>query len=213
VDLANKIEAVLYMYGKPVTIARIRKILKSNEKETEQAISELFLRYEKSTGSLIIIRHKDRLMLTVKEEFSELVKRFVKEIELQKAVVETLAMIALNEPILQSHLSEVRGSGASEHVRELDRMGFVKRTRDGRSYRVELSKKFFEYFDIDKKQLKEKFKNIEQLNEGLLESAGAKDTEGKDQPEEGSNPGNLGKAQEQDAQPEGEPELDEKRRI
>ncbi len=183
-ELANKIEAVLYMYGKPVTIARIRKILKSKEEETEKAIKELFSRYEKSPGSLVVIRHKDRLMLTVKEEYSELVKRFVKEIELQKAVVETLAMIALNEPILQSRLSDVRGSSASEHVRELDRIGFIRRTREGRSFRIELSKKFFEYFDIDKKQLKEKVKSSEQLNEGLLESAQSAEVMESNNPEE-----------------------------
>ncbi|MFM7369016.1 MAG: SMC-Scp complex subunit ScpB, partial [Sphaerospermopsis kisseleviana] len=53
--------------------------------------------------------------------------------------------------ILQSELIELRGSGVYQHVPELVGLGFVRKRRDNesRSYSLQVTSKFHQYFQID----------------------------------------------------------------
>ena len=66
-------------------------------------------------------------------------------------VLRTLAAIALSRPIRQSDLINIRGSGAYQHIQELVEQGFVRKRRQesGRSYHLEVTNKFHQYFEID----------------------------------------------------------------
>ena len=71
-------------------------------------------------------------------------------VELKPAVLRTLSVIALKEPIRQSALKDMRGSNAYEHVQELLEKGLISRTKDknGRSYNLKTTPKFAEYFKL-----------------------------------------------------------------
>ena len=60
----------------------------------------------------------------------------------------TLATIALKGSITQTELVELRGSGAYQQVQTLVEQGFVgkRRPKDGRSYRLQVTDKFHQYF-------------------------------------------------------------------
>jgi hypothetical protein len=76
--------------------------------------------------------------------------------------METLAVIAYKYPkALQSEVVDIRGGGAYEHLAELERLGFIVRMPEGRSYRVKLTERFFNYFDVaDGKDIRDVFKNV-----------------------------------------------------
>ena len=69
--------------------------------------------------------------------------------DLKPAVLRTLSVIALKEPIRQTDLKELR-SNAYEHIQELLEKGLIIRTKDknGRSYNIKTSPKFAEYFKL-----------------------------------------------------------------
>ena len=71
-------------------------------------------------------------------------------VELKPAVLRTLSVIALKEPIRQSALKDMRGSNAYEHVQELLEKGLISRTKDknGRSFNLKTTPKFAEYFKL-----------------------------------------------------------------
>ena len=71
--------------------------------------------------------------------------------ELGKGALRTLAAIALKNPILQNELIELRGSSAYQQVAELVEQGFIRKKpqADGRSYWLEVTDKFHQYFEID----------------------------------------------------------------
>jgi segregation and condensation protein B len=71
--------------------------------------------------------------------------------ELNTATLRTLAAIALKNPMLQSDLINLRGSSAYQHVNELVELGFVRKRRqeEGRSYWLEITSKFYQYFEIN----------------------------------------------------------------
>ena len=72
-------------------------------------------------------------------------------VELGTGALRTLAAIALNNPILQSDLIELRGSGVYQHVPELVELGFVRKRRDNdsRSYLLQVTPRFHQYFQIE----------------------------------------------------------------
>jgi seryl-tRNA synthetase len=75
--------------------------------------------------------------------------------------METLAVIAWKYPVLQADVVKIRHNKAYDHLRQLEELGFIMRVKFGRTNKLTLTQKFFEYFDLPtKEQAKEVFKNI-----------------------------------------------------
>ena len=120
-------------------------------------------------SSLVVINEENLWKLTTKEEFGNIVRKIVSETELTKSQVETLAVIAFKYPIKQSDLIKIRTNKAYDHLMELEKSGFITRQRYGRSRLIKLTDKFFEYFDLPREKLKERFKGFEQLADTIEE--------------------------------------------
>ena len=75
--------------------------------------------------------------------------------ELKTSELRTLATIAIKKKILQSDLILLRGSGAYDHIKELLNKNFIvkRKQKDGRSYWLSLSEKFFQTFAVSKEYL------------------------------------------------------------
>ncbi|MDY7021441.1 MAG: SMC-Scp complex subunit ScpB, partial [Cyanobacteriota bacterium] len=71
--------------------------------------------------------------------------------ELGVGALRTLAAIALNGGIAQTDLVDLRGSGAYQQVQELVELGFInkRKQRETRSYWLQVTKKFHQYFQVD----------------------------------------------------------------
>ena len=69
----------------------------------------------------------------------------------RSGALRTLAAIALKHPLLQTDLIEWRGSSAYQQVSELVELGFIRKRpqTDGRSYWLEVTDKFHQYFEIE----------------------------------------------------------------
>lgn len=147
-SLKSKIETVLFVIAKSVTIKEISEILGEEEPEIEEAMLELIMDYSSRDGALEI-NDENGYILQVKEDFSEIVEKLC-PVELSGAILKTLTIIALKEPIRQSALKEMRGASTYEHVTELVKQGFIKRTKDknGRSFNLHTTPKFHEYFQL-----------------------------------------------------------------
>ena len=78
-----------------------------------------------------------------------------------RPLMETLAVIAWKYPVLQADVVKIRHNKAYDHLKQLDELGFITRMRFGRTNKITLTSKFFEYFDLpSKEQAKEVFKNV-----------------------------------------------------
>ena len=75
--------------------------------------------------------------------------------ELKTSELRTLATIAIKKKILQSDLILLRGSGAYDHIKELLEKKFIvkRKQKDGRSYWLSLSEKFFQTFAVSNEYL------------------------------------------------------------
>ena len=158
--LVQQIEAVLFSSGRKMGLEELAQILKSTKPKVKSALLELKQELETRETSLLLFNEGDEWKLTVREEHMSLVRSIVAETELPKAVLETLAIIAWRTPILQSDIIKLRNNKAYDHIRELVDAEFIAKERYGRSYKLKLTQKFNEYFDIDDiKKLKRRLEN------------------------------------------------------
>jgi segregation and condensation protein B len=160
-DNKKKVEAVIFAVGKEITTERISSLCSLETKEVDKIMNELMKEYSTSGNALKVVKKDSGWKLTVEDTYLPLVSSIVSSTEVDRPLMDTLAVIAWKYPIVQSEIIKLRGSGAYEHMRLLEEQGFVAKERFGRTYKVKLTQKFFEYFDLPSEEAKQAFlKNV-----------------------------------------------------
>lgn len=148
--LATQIEAILYLKGQPVSLAELSEWADGDRAAVEEAIIELMGDYAHRDSALEVVETPDGYALQLRPTFASLLHQLVPA-ELGTGSLRTLAAIALKNPMLQTELIELRGSSAYGQVQELVQLGLIRKRRqaEGRSYWLELTDKFHQYFEIE----------------------------------------------------------------
>jgi segregation and condensation protein B len=150
VSLAAKIEAILYLKGQPLTLTEIAQFAGCDRASAEEGLIALITDYAHRDSALEVVETPKGYSLQLREAFHDLVQTLV-PVDLGVGALRTLAAIALRGPISQTDLVELRGSGAYQHVQTLVEQGFVRKRRqsDGRSFWLQVTDKFYQYFQIE----------------------------------------------------------------
>ena len=148
--LATQIEAILYIKGQPLSLDEITDLASCDRSLVEDAIIELMTDYAHRDSALEVIETPTGYSLQLRTSFQSLLNNLIPA-ELGVGSLRTLAAIALKNPILQTDLINLRGSSAYQQVQELVELGLISKRRqtDGRSYWLEVTNKFHQYFEID----------------------------------------------------------------
>tara|TARA_Y100001978_G_C23648931_1_gene412323 strand:- start:649 stop:1188 length:540 start_codon:yes stop_codon:yes gene_type:complete len=149
IELITKIEAFLYLKGRPVTKKDLSEITCSDQALIDNALRELKSKYSQPESALELIENKSSISLELRQNLNEFVEDLLPA-ELKTSVLRTLAVIAIKKKILQSDLILLRGSSAYDHIKELLEKKFIQRRRqkDGRSFWLSLSEKFYQTFAV-----------------------------------------------------------------
>jgi len=153
----KRIEAVLFAVGKEITSERIASLCSMEVPQVEEAIIALSNQYTQMNNSLQIVKKENGWKLTVHDHYVSLVSSLVSNTELERPLMETLAVIAWRYPIIQSEVVKLRNAKAYDHMKQLEEMGFVAKEKHGRTFKIKLTKKFFEYFDLPSEEAKQAF--------------------------------------------------------
>lgn len=148
-SLPARLEAILYLKGRPLPLAELASIAGIGKEEAELALITLMTDYAHRDTALEIRQEGQTYGLQLRESLGDLVQSLL-PVDLSTAALRTLATIALKKRILQSELVELRGSGAYDHIKELLAQDFIERRRqsEGRSFWLSLSEKFHRTFAI-----------------------------------------------------------------
>ena len=148
--LATKIEAILYLKAQPLSVTAISEIAGCDRNRVEDALLELMDDYAHRDSALEVVENPTGYSLQLRSSFQSLLTNLVPA-ELGTGALRTLAAIALKGKILQTDLTELRGSSAYQQVQELVELGLVRKRRqvDGRSYWLEVTDQFHQYFEVD----------------------------------------------------------------
>ncbi len=168
-DLKKQVEAVLFAVGKEISCERISILCSVDVKKVTKILKSLKKDHADRDHSLQLVEKENGWKLTVRDEYVPLVSGIVTSTELERPLMETLAVVAWKYPIVQSEIVKLRGSGAYEHMRELVDQGFISKERFGRTYKVKLTKKFFNYFDLPSEAAKQAF--LSKVPQQVLEEA------------------------------------------
>lgn len=157
--LASTIEAILYLKAQPLSIAEIAEAAACDRDSAEEGLLELMADYAHRDSALEIVETPNGYGLQLREAFQHLVQIMVPA-DLGIGELRTLAAVAIKGPIAQTDLVDLRGSGAYQHVQELVLQGFVRKRRqsDGRSYWIQVTDKFHQYFQLN--QLPQSFETL-----------------------------------------------------
>ncbi len=148
-DYSKKVEAILFAAGRFVTADELCTIIGITNKDLiHHAIKTLYSRLQQEQSPLLLLEEKDAWKLSVGEQYQSFVSQVLPETELTKSELETLAVIAWKKPIYQSEVIAVRTNKAYKHIDDLEEMGFITRSKSGKTYELRLTQKFFDYFNI-----------------------------------------------------------------
>ena len=178
-EAMKQVEAVLFSSGRWMSSQEISRVCRIREEVVDEALKLLSEKYKSEDTALILMRDKkgdvEKWKLTVRSQYSEAVSRVVPQTELKKSVLETLAVIAWKAPVLQSDVIKIRTNKAYNDIDILEEEGFITKEKHGRTYLIKLSKKFFDYFEIEgRENLQELFAKIEEKRK---EKEGVKEVE------------------------------------
>ena len=148
-SLASKVEAVLYLKGRPIGLKELAELARDEPEQVRAALATLTASYALRDTALEVVEQSGRYCLQLRPALADLVKNML-PVNLSTATLRTLATIALKKRILQSELVDLRGSGAYDHIKELLAQDFIERRRqsEGRSYWLTLSEKFHRTFSV-----------------------------------------------------------------
>ena len=154
IDITTRVEAVLYLKGRPISKKSLSEITNTDINSIIKAINELKKKYSNSKSAIELNEVNNSYCLELKSTLNEFVEDLLPS-ELRTSELRTLATIAIKKKILQSDLIVLRGSGAYDHIKELINKKFIikRKQKDGRSYWLTLSEKFFQTFAVSNEYL------------------------------------------------------------
>ena len=177
--MKNIIEGLLFVVGdEGLTLEEINNILEQDINKKEKDIEELKKDYENINRGIRIEIFGDKYKLVTKKEYKEYLKKLVPDEEdlLTQSNLETLAIIAYNQPITRLQVEEIRGVNASHIIRKLLMRDLIKELGrselPGRPILYGTTDFFLDYFGINSLEELPQIKIEEQESdeENLFES-------------------------------------------
>ena len=144
----------MYLKGRPITKTNLSEITNSDVNSIIKALKELKEKYSNSKSAIELNEVNNSYCLELKSTLNEFVEDLLPS-ELKTSELRTLATVAIKKKILQSDLIILRGSGAYDHIKELTNKNFIikRKQKEGRSYWLSLSEKFFQTFALSNEYL------------------------------------------------------------
>jgi segregation and condensation protein B len=144
-NLEQKIEAILFFKGEPVSRKKLSEILKLEQAEINEAI--LNLKKNLENRGVVLVDNGSEITLGTAPELSKLIEDLQKEElnkDLSKAALETLSIVLYKNGVSRAEIDYIRGVNSSFTLRALSVRGLVEKTVDTKDNRRYIYKPSFE---------------------------------------------------------------------
>ena len=154
------VEGLLYVQGDiGLTLKDIERILDIDEEEAKKVVINLKNYYDDNKRGLRINFLGNTIKLTTREEHKEYYQKLLEEPtsnNLSQSALETLAIIAYNEPITRGNVDSLRGVESAYVMRRLLAKGLIKECgksdSPGRPILYKTTDEFLDYFGLSSKE-------------------------------------------------------------
>jgi segregation and condensation protein B len=152
--LLVKIEALLFVAAEPATTAQLATALDVAPSVVERGLNELDASL--ATRGLRLQRHGGRFQLTTAPQLTELIERFLgleATTHLSRAALETLAIIAYQQPVTRPQIDSIRGVNSDSMMKSLLTKGLIlesgRADGPGRPILYSTTPEFLQHFGLN----------------------------------------------------------------
>ena len=152
--LSTKLEAMLFVAGEPVTTGQLATALDVAPSVIERGLNELDAAL--TSRGLRLQRHAGRVQLTTAPQLAELIERFLgleATSHLSRAALETLAIIAYQQPVTRPQIDSIRGVNSDSMMKSLLHKGLIlesgRADGPGRPILYSTTPEFLQHFGLN----------------------------------------------------------------
>src|SRR5512147_1384806 len=152
--LAVKLEALLFVAAEPVTTAQLAVALDVAASVVERGLNELDASL--ASRGLRLQRHAGRVQLTTAPQLAELIERFLgleATSHLSRAALETLAIVAYQQPVTRPQIDSIRGVNSDSMMKSLLSKGLIlesgRADGPGRPILYSTTPEFLQHFGLN----------------------------------------------------------------
>lgn len=150
------IEGLLFVVGEDgLTLQQLEDIIGVTSEMLKDGLTRLRDKYEQDDRGIRINMLGNKMKLTTKKEHKEYYQRLIENPGsnvLSQSALETLAIVAYNQPITRLDVDEIRGVSSSQMIRKLVAKGLVKEVGRsdaiGRPILYSTTSEFLDYFGL-----------------------------------------------------------------
>lgn len=151
------VEALLFSSQEPLSIEQIKEVLEEESSaDIRKLIGQLKAEYDQANRSFMIIEIAGGFQACTRPEYADWLRKLYKSRRSQKLsmpALETLAIIAYNQPVTRMEIESIRGVGVEGVLRTLMEKDLVKirgrREAAGRPIIYGTTRRFLEYFGLN----------------------------------------------------------------
>jgi segregation and condensation protein B len=151
-ELPALIEALLLVAAGPVAIADLAEVAGARIDEIENAVERLVANNDRGW---VVQRHRDQVQLATSPRFAGHIRRFLgleREARLSSAALETVAIVAYQQPVTRSTIEAVRGVDSTGVIATLLSRGLIeaggRAETPGQPYQYVTTPAFLQHFGL-----------------------------------------------------------------
>ena len=172
-ELIGVLEGLLFVVGNEgISLEKLKDILKVSDEELEMLLTKLNIEYENSNRGFKIDNLGNKYKLVTKKEHKEYYESLLeveKNEKLSQAALETLAIIAYNEPVTRLYVDEIRGVESAYLVRKLLYRNLIKEVgrsdAPGRPILYGVTDEFLDYLGLSSLDELPKLETVQEIEE------------------------------------------------
>jgi segregation and condensation protein B len=149
-----KLEALLFVAPEPVSTAQLSAALDVAPSVIERGLNELDTSL--STHGIRLQRHAGRVQLTTAPQLAELLESFLgleATTHLSRVALETLAIIAYQQPVTRPQIDAIRGVNSDSMLKSLLHKGLIvesgRSDGPGRPFLYSTTPEFLQHFGLN----------------------------------------------------------------
>ena len=123
------VEAMLFACGDPIGADKLAQAVQLPQSSVDAALETLHTRYQREDSGLCLLHLNTRWQLATKSQWADCVRRVLdsrRAVPLGPAAMETLTVIAYNQPVSRAFIEQVRGVDSSSTVTKLLDKGLIE---------------------------------------------------------------------------------------
>ncbi len=151
------IEAALFISARPLTLHEIGQIAGISSLGYVKELVEQ-LQKEYADRGVVITSTPQGFGMNVRQEYIDRVSHLTPHSDISEGSKRTLALILYKEPAKQSEIINIQGNKAYSYIKDLEKRGFLKSEKSGRTKLLKLTQEFEKYFGADKEKIRESLK-------------------------------------------------------